>query len=313
MVIIGSGATAITLLPKLAEKAEKTTMLQRSPYVVPLPNKLQPRWLVRLQHRPKRVLLCLISRAPVHFFRAFPRLARKCLRSATQPLLPAHIPYDPHFTPHYNPLDQALCPSPNGDFFAALRSGRADVQTDTIRQVVADGIELMGSGSGGKDIVPADIIVTATGPKVELFGQAVIEIDGKPLHVPDKYVWHRMMIQDMPNSFLLMGYTSIPWTLGVDVAARIAVRLMKTMQREGTAVATPRIFPPSTKLIEHAPILDLSSTYFREALKDLPRGATNQGPSWKPSESYIKDVLFAAVGNVKRDLEFVKGQPPTSL
>ena len=212
--------------------------------------------------------------------------------------LPKHIPFDPHFKPRYNPWDQRVCVSPDGDFFAALHTGKADVQTDTIREVVADGIEL---NSGKK--IPADIIITATGLKMEIGGQAKFDIDGKPIHLPEKTVWHGLMVQDLPNSFFSIGYVNASWTLGADANLKAAVRLLQTMREEGSTSATPRIAPGKT--LEPAPLLNLSATYFLRASKDIPKAATT-GP-WQPRDNYVSDLLFAKNGNIKEDIEFTKG------
>ena len=304
VVIIGSGATPVTLLASLSEKAAKTTMLQRSPsYVIAVPNRKQLPWLAQklpgvLYHPPRRWVSSLLSRLFFLFCLEYPTSAKKFLRTVTERELPPNIPFDPHFKPRYNPFDHPLYISPDGDFFNALRNGKADVQTDTIRQVVNDGIEL---DSDSK--IHADILVTATGLKVELFGETKIDIDGRPLHVSDKYVWHRMMIQDMPNSFIFTGYiTSSQWTLGVDISARIAVRLMQIMQREDSSSVTAHV--GADEKLESTPLFDLKSTYISKALKDLPSAATT-GP-WKPTENYLYGMLFAKFGNVKKGLLFEK-------
>lgn len=245
VVIIGSGSTAITLLPALVERgAAKVTMLQRSPsHVASIPNpetipagivgRLLPlTWLVWLRRLMSHALMWLI-----HFTCAnFPSTARRSIQDAARRQLPAHIPVDPHFDPSYNPWDQRLCLAKEGDFFAALRGGKADVVTGTIKTVTPGGIKL---DDGSK--IDADVIVTATGWILRFGGGIPVSVDGGgPVAWHEKLLWNRAMAQDVPNMFFMWGYTNVSWTLGVDTTATIMCRVIQKMEGQGARTAVPR-------------------------------------------------------------------------
>lgn len=306
MIVIGSGATAITLVPVLAQKAAKVTMLQRSAsYVMSLPTvdplgsiarKVLPRWLAFKLVRWKFLLLPFIF---FQFCAAFPGAARWILKRRAQAQLPKHIAHDPNFKPCYNPWEQRLCVCPDGDFFKALRNGNADVITDTIKTVTATGIET----ESGRTL-DADIIVTATGLRLRLLGGAAITVDSKPLNLADKYVWKGQMLQDVPNAVLVVGYTNASWTLGSDSTALQASRLLKHMDDNGMASATARV--PEGRTMSPQPLLNLSSTYIAKAKSMLPI-AGDTGP-WKPRVNYITDQWQATYGSVTTDIEFTKAK-----
>ncbi|BDD57646.1 hypothetical protein MPDQ_007226 [Monascus purpureus] len=304
IVIIGSGATAVTLLPNLAGKAAKVTMLQRSPsYILSLPNPTRRSWYSwfmpeSLYLRIKRLSWMLSARLLFLFCQTFPTISKLVLRCLTTLQLPKDIPFDPHFKPSYNPWDQRLCLCPGGDFFKSLRSGKADVKTDTISRVVSDGIML---NSGEK--LPADIIVTATGLKVEIAGQARVEVDGKKVRIADHFVWKGMMVQDIPNTAFIIGYTNASWTLGADATSRFICRLLKYLERNKFTSAVPRL--DSSNPVKPVRLLNLKSTYVERAEKDLPK-AGDSGP-WRPRDNYIVDSLFADYGDITDGMEFTKG------
>ncbi|EEH43432.1 uncharacterized protein PADG_08357 [Paracoccidioides brasiliensis Pb18] len=310
IVIIGSGATAITLLPSISQKAAHTTMLQRSPsYILTIPNRsgppsflsrLLPTWLYR---KLQRICFILFSRTLYGFCQRFPRLARYLLRRSVSAQLPKHIPHDPHFNPTYNPWDQRLCITPDGDFFQCLREGRADVKTDTIRRVTAHGIEL---DSG--EFLAADIIVTATGLKLQIAGGISIAIDGaaKSVHLPSKFLWNGVMLQDIPNACFVIGYAHASWTLGADAAATFLVRLLKHMAARGLVAAVPRMEESEQAGLETRSLLSLSSNYVKRSQGEVPMAA-NRRP-WLPKGDYLGDYWFARWGSLRRGLEVVKGR-----
>lgn len=303
VVIIGSGATAITLLPNIAQKAERVTMLQRSPtYILSLPN-ISNSWLAYLlpsaiSRKLQRISWIITTRIFYLFCQGFPRLARWIFRQRVSRELPKHIPLDPHFQPRYNPWDQRVCICPDGDFFKSLHTGRADVKTDTIKTVTKNGIEL---NSG--DSIDADIIVTATGLQLLFAGGTEIVVDGKKVDPPSKYLWNGVMIQDIPNASYVIGYTNASWTLGADATALFICRLLKLMESKGASAAVPRV-QPGEKL-EDRPLLNLKSTYVSVAPKKLPK-AGNKAP-WLARESYISDLMFAKYGNIDNSLEYLSG------
>lgn len=305
MVIIGSGATAVTLLPVVAEKAAKVTMLQRSPsYVLPLPSEdstgkivghFLPNWLAFKIVRWKFLLLPFIF---YKFCRAFPNAARKVIRLRTKESLPKNIPHDPNFNPKYNPWEQRLCICPDGDFFKALHKGNTDIVTDTIKTVTEHGI----ATDGGKKL-DADIIVTATGLKMQLAGGSRISIDGKPFNFVEKFMWKGIMLQDLPNAAFVIGYTNASWTLGADSTAIHVCRMLKYIDSHGLTSATPRVAKGEKLGVN--PVLDLSSTYVQKAKGLLPK-AGDSGP-WKPRSGYLTDNWVASYGNLTTGMQFRDG------
>jgi cation diffusion facilitator CzcD-associated flavoprotein CzcO len=205
------------------------------------------------------------------------------------------MPHDPHFKPAYNPWEQRLCLCPDGDFFKALRKGNADIVTDTIRTVTANGIQT----ESGK-MIDADIIVTATGLKMQLAGAARISVDGEPVDVSTKFMWKGVMLQDLPNAAFVIGYTNASWTLGADATAQLVCRLLKRMDSLNVTSAVPRL--PDGKKIKPTPVLNLSSTYIEKGKGQLPK-AGNAAP-WLPRVNYLSDYWTSNYGDVTKDLEF---------
>ncbi|PKX90228.1 flavin-containing monooxygenase [Aspergillus novofumigatus IBT 16806] len=306
VVIIGSGATAVTLLPKMAEKAAKVTMLQRSPtYILSLPNRQSSllSWILpnTVNRKLQRLRWIFTSRLFFLFCQTFPWMARLLLKLSVVRQLPKNMPYNPHFKPRYNPWDQRLCICPDGDFFKSLHTGHADVKTDTIRQVTANSVEL---NSG--DVLDADIIVTATGLKLQIAGGTSITVDGEKQRVSDKYLWNGVMLQDLPNASFVIGYTNASWTLGADATALFVCRLLKWMERHHKVAATPRLNPVLARQMQPRRLLNLNSTYVTAAEKDLPKAA-DQGP-WQPRDNYLSDLMFAKYGRLDEGLEWVDGE-----
>jgi cation diffusion facilitator CzcD-associated flavoprotein CzcO len=306
VVIIGSGATAITLLPNLAEKAERVTMLQRSPtYILSLPNRSNSRWLAyllpsSLYHRLQRFIWIYTSRIFFLFCQRFPGFSRWILRQNVSRQLPSHISHDPHFKPRYNPWDQRLCVCPDGDFFQSLRRGKADVRTDTIKTVTKRGITLNSGES-----LDADIIVTATGLQLQIAGGSNLTVDGKKIEIGSKFLWNGVMLQDLPNASFIIGYTNASWTLGADATVQFITRLLRTMKERKLVSATPRMRANEEKTLEERPLLNLNSTYVTVASKHLPM-AGDKGP-WQARDHYHKDIKFATNGDLETGMDYVKG------
>ncbi|KAK6603712.1 hypothetical protein H4I96_06480 [Botrytis cinerea] len=258
IVVIGSGATAITLIPNLADKATKVTMLQRS-----------PSWIMGFpQEIPPEVPCGNIFQVGT---------ACKILRARTKKEIPSTIPIDPNFSPKYNPWEQRLCICPDSDFFKCLHSGKADIVTDTIKTVTS----------------------SATGLKMQLAGGAKVSIDGVPYDYSTKYVWKGMMLQDMPNAVIVIGYTNASWTLGADTTAGVLVRLLKHMRENNIVSAVPKVHGDK---MNSQPMLNLSSTYVEKAKGYLPM-AGDRGP-WQPRQNYLVDYWVAQYGNLTEELEF---------
>lgn len=306
--IIGSGATAITILPSIAKTAKFVTQIQRSPsYIFALPNRddplarlmafLLPRWL---SHQIMRVRWMLQGYAFFYFCRTFPNVARRLIRGLARLQLPKNIKTTPHFNPEYNPWEQRLCLSPDGDYFTAMRAGKSNVVTGKIDTVLDDGV-LMQDGTK----VDADILVTATGLKIRLAGGIKVYVDGKELKIADKFMWKGVMIQDMPNAAFVIGYTNASWTLGADATAQMVTRLLKLMDKKGVKAAIPRLDNPEEMM--PTPMLNISSTYIQKALNIMPR--SGDVGNWKPRTNYFNDIRQATKGDIESGLEFLTGFP----
>lgn len=299
VVIIGSGATAITILPSITDKAKCVTLLQRSPgYIFSIPSSsLFTRLLsavlpATMVYRLNRVRNLMQSYLINIFCKNFPEQAKTFIRKATIKQLPPNIKWDPHFKPRYNPWDQRLCACKDGDFFAALRSGKADIVTDKIKTVTANSIEL----ESGAALHP-DVIITATGLKLKVGGGIRFSVDGTHFEIADKFAWKAAMLEDVPNLFFMMGYENASWTLGADVGAHLFVRLLRLMKQKKAKVIVPRSSAP----MKESPMMNLSSTYIKVAGRAFPKGGTGH---WSPKTNYFADMAGATWGNVTQDLFF---------
>jgi monooxygenase len=295
IIVIGSGATAVTLVPALAREAAHVTMLQRSPsYVVTRPSKdAKAIWMYR--HLPKRLAAkltkwknVLYSITMFHLARTKPEKMKALIINQIKQQLHPQYDVKRHFTPRYNPWDQRVCLAPDGDLFAAIRSGRVEIVTDTIEEVVESGIRL----SSGTTL-PADIIVSATGLAVKLMGGADILIDGAPAKFYEKLVYKGAMFSGIPNLAFAFGYTNNSWTLRCDLTARFVCRLLKYMDRKEWSVCVPSVPGPA---INPEPLLDFSSGYVRRADGVLPR--QGQKTPWRVHQNYLKDLASFTFGSV---------------
>jgi len=303
VVVIGSGATAITLVPSMAEDARKVTMLQRSPtYLLSMPSKqsivMRCLWAVlpgAVVSRIQRVRYMAFSNVMYFFCQWFPNAAKKLIKARTMALLPANYPFEPHFKPRYNPWDQRMCLCPDGDFFAALRSTKADIVTDTIEQVTDDAIRLH---SG--ETLKTDIIVAATDLKLQFAGGMALSVDGQPLDPSSKFMFKGAMLQDAPNLAFVMGYANASWTLGAEATAIFLTRLWHGMRKKGIRVVTPRSTHLETTTMETQPLLPLSATYVDKGAKDMPKGGTGL---WAPRRNFVKDLFLASTTDPLQGLE----------
>ncbi|CAP97010.1 hypothetical protein E8E15_001170 [Penicillium rubens] len=305
VVIIGSGATAITLLPNVAKDAGHVTMLQRSPsYILSVSNEdlveklirlLFPKVLARKLIRFKWIIVPLVL---VNFCRRFPRLARKLLMILTAKELPKDMPLDPNFTPNYKPWEQRLCMCPESDFYESIRTGKADVKTDTIANVTETTIQLQ---SGGE--LHPDIIVTATGLKLCIAGGIEIFVDGLQYHIGENFLWKFAMMDNLPNAVFAFGYTDASWTLGADTTAKLACRLFKKMKKDHATMVVPRMGAEEKKHVKRLPFLNLKATYVREAQNVLPN--VGDRSVWKPRSYYWKDLTDAMYGSLQKGLEWI--------
>jgi cation diffusion facilitator CzcD-associated flavoprotein CzcO len=296
VVVIGSGATAVTLVPALAEAdAEQVTMLQRTPtYMVSRPSEdAFALWLRRvlptgLAYAITRWRNILTQQFFYSFMRWRPRAAARRLIDMVGDMLPAGYDLKTHFTPPYKPWDQRLCLVPDSDFFRAIRRGRASVATGHIARFTRGGIAL----ESGEEL-PADVIVTATGLNVRVFGGVEFGIDGTPF-VPAKHVLHKgTMLSDVPNLLMWFGYTNASWTLKADLTAEYACRLIQRMDASGARIVVPRL---QGRRIPLTDFVDFSSSYFRRVMDRLPKQGT-QFP-WRLHQNYLKDVFLLRHGRL---------------
>ncbi|ACY14390.1 flavin-containing monooxygenase [Haliangium ochraceum] len=295
VVVVGSGATAVTLVPAMAESAARVTMLQRSPsYVTSLPGEDRIAAALRavlpasLAHRLMRGKNVLFGMLFYLYCRRHPARARRFLRRRMASALPADFPIDTHFQPRYDPWDQRLCVVPDGDLFAALSEGRADIVTDTIETFTADGIRLR---SGAE--LSADIVVTATGLELLSFGGIALDVDGRRIEPGDTLVYKGLMLSQVPNLAWCVGYINASWTLRADLASRYVCRLLRFMDRHGYQRATPRLDDDDG---QRRPLLDLSSSYIARAVDALPKQGTRA--PWFLRQNYFADLATMRLGCV---------------
>jgi len=306
IVVIGSGATAITVLPVMSKTAKHVTMLQRSPsYVMAIPKEdiiekairaVFPVFIQNFLLRWKWIFAPLIL---VTYSAYFPQATKAILGRLTDKQLPKSIPRDPHFKPSYNPWEQRMCMCPDGDFFAALREGKASIETGHIDTVTETGIKL----KSGKELNP-DIIITATGLKVQFAGGMKIDVDGKDYILSEHLVWKGVMLEDLPNASFSVGYVDASWTLGADASAQLMTRLWNQMRDEGAVEVTPRRFGKEKETVQPASLLRLSSTYVIKGKDQLPV-AGDRG-QWVPRSNFITDIWTAWYGDIKTSTEWVK-------
>jgi monooxygenase len=286
-VVIGSGATAVTLVPSLAREAGHVTMLQRSPtYITSLPDRdgladaLRRVLPADLAYRMVRWKNVLVGSGFFRLSRRAPRLVRKLLRRRLERQLPSGFDVDTHFTPRYDPWDQRLCLVPNNDLFTALRRGRASMVTDTIATFTEEGLQL---ASGRR--IAADVIVTATGLNLLTMGGIGFSVDGRRVDPSDTVAYRGMMLSGVPNFAFAIGYTNASWTLKVDLVSAHVCRLLAHMEARGFDQVTPTRPDPSTPL---RPLIDLRSGYVRRSIDQLPKQA-DRAP-WQLHQSYLRDV-----------------------
>jgi len=303
VVIIGSGATAVTLAPAMAAKAEHVTILQRSPtYIVarpaidPIAKRLQdrlPNWVAGPIVRWKNILYSILT---FTLARKRPQRFAKLIIDAARRQLGPNYDVDTHFKPTYNPWDQRVCLVPDGDLFKSIRSGKVDVVTDHIERITESGLLLR----SGKEL-PADVIVTATGLKVQLMGGTQIRVDGEPVDFGKRLIYKGMMYSGVPNLASAFGYTNASWTLKCELTAKYVCRLLNYMTRNGYAYCTP-MRPPA---MSEKPGLDFTSGYVLRALDVFPKQGT--APPWRNYQNYLADLFALRFGRIAdRAMAFTK-------
>jgi cation diffusion facilitator CzcD-associated flavoprotein CzcO len=295
VVVIGSGATAVTLLPSLAQRAAHVTMLQRSPtYIVTRPARDKvSAWLRRhlpegAAHRLTRSKNILLGMYFYQFARRRPELVKRAILGGVRRQLGADYDVDKHFTPAYNPWDQRLCLVPDGDLFKAIAAGRADIVTDHIASFTETGL-LLRSGQQ----LEADIIVTATGLQLKMLGGLRLEVDGVAVDLAQRHMYKGMMCDDLPNLAFALGYTNASWTLKCELTAKYVCRLLRHMDAKGYAWCAPRWRDPA---LATEPALALRSGYVQRAAAILPSQGSKK--PWKLHQNYLADTLAMALGAV---------------
>ncbi len=302
VVVIGSGATAVTLVPELAKKAAHVTMLQRSPsYVISAPEKdkvahwLRERLPADAAYALTRWKNIALTMGFYQYCRRFPDSARRFLLGQVERRTKGKVDVAKHFTPSYNPWDQRLCAVPDSDLFKDLREGRVSVVTDHIDTFTETGIKL----KSGEELL-ADLIVTATGLKLKFLGGMALEVDGKHIVPKDLMAYKGIMFSDVPNLAIAIGYTNASWTLKCDLTCDYVCRLLNYMDAEGYTSCCPRRTDPSVK---EEPLMDFKSGYVQRSIAEFPR----QGSAlpWKLYQNYILDRFTLKHGSLTgREMEF---------
>ena len=284
--VIGSGATAITLVPALAEQGAHVTMIQRSPtYVIGRPQhdpnaEWLRRWLPeRAAYRAIRWRNVVFGLLWYQYCRRFPDRTRKMIRDGTEAFLGGVIDVGEHFDPPYDPWDQRMCLAPDGDFFEALKARKATIVTSQVTSFTEGGVAV----ASGQE-VPADIVVTATGLVLQFLGGADMVVDGEVVDLSKTRMYRGTMLSDVPNAAFLMGYTNASWTLKAELSMQYLTRLLAHLETKRYRSVVPRKTDPG---VAELPALDLDAGYIRRALDDLP----SQGSKlpWRVYQNYLLD------------------------
>ncbi len=302
VIIIGSGATAVTLVPEMAKKAAHVTMLQRSPtYIFSRPdedklanwmNRNLPLSIAYPFTRWKNILLATLF---YRVSRRHPKFIKNLLLKGIKKELGESFNVARHFTPTYNPWDQRVCLVPNGDLFTAIRNGAASVVTDQIATFTETGLRL----KSGQHL-EADIIVTATGLNVQLLGGIELLVDGVKPDIGKTVSYKSIMFSDVPNLTMAFGYTNASWTLKVDLTNQYMCRLLNYMDEKGLKQCTPRQKDPSLEL---KPFTDFSAGYIQRQINNLPKQGTKK--PWMLKQNYLFDLMNIRRGDIENEvLEF---------
>ena len=307
LVVIGSGATAISMIPSLTKTAAHVTMLQRSPTylmsvakinpVLDVARKVLPR---KLSHAIARAYFKFITVGSYAFARKAPETFKKVARATALRHLPADYDVDTHFKPRYNPWDQRLCVILGGDFYEEIKQGRVEVVTDHIDHMDATGIVLK---SG--DHIEADVIVTATGLQLQALGGIAVSIDGAEVKPTERFVYKEYLLEDVPNMAWCIGYTNASWTLRADMTARAVAKLLEYMGSHGYTHAYPHL---GDTPMQEKPTFDLQSGYVQRALHALPKSGVRR--PWKVRHNYLLDVIDHRFDRIEESMVFGRVQAP---
>ena len=304
VVVIGSGATAVTIVPAMAEKVSKITMLQRSPtYYMSAPDQRPFDGIIKKFTSDKlgyfliRWKNILLGRFFVSQVKNKPEKWKNMLIDGVKQHLGEDYDIETHFTPKYQPWDQRLCFVPNGDMFEAIKNGKAEVVTDTIDSFTKDGILL---DSGNK--IDADIIVTATGLNMQLLNGIDITIDNQKLDISERIQYKTMMFSEVPNLIATFGYTTASWTLGADLTSEYACKLINLMDSKEMDYFYPEAGPD---VVGNGDFLDLNSGYIQRVAHQLPKQGSRD--PWINTQNYLKDLFQVRFKSIEdSDLKFKK-------
>jgi len=309
VVIIGSGATAVTLVPSMAKSAAKVTMLQRSPtYIAPVPSRdhladrLRGKLPAQLAYDVVRAKNILFSMFTYQLSRRRPETMKAILRRSAIAKLPAGFAVDTHLAPSYQPWDQRLCAIPNGDLYRAISAGTADIVTDGIARITPDRIDLASGGS-----LPADVIVMATGLNLLVIGGMTLSVDGEPVDVGKRLTYKGMMLDGVPNFALTVGYTNASWTLKADLVAGYVCRVLKYLDSRNLQWVAPKA-PTSVADGELSSLIDLKAGYILRGSGALPRQGARS--PWRLHQNYFRDFALLRAGRLRDHVRFGRrGQP----
>jgi len=295
VVVIGSGATAVTIVPKLASKVSSITMLQRSPsYIGTLPNKDRVGILIKrifskkIAHSIIRLKNIVIGTIFFNFCKFFPESMKKIIIKGAKKQL-GDIPVDPHFIPNYKPWEQRFCIAPDGDFFKVIKDKKASVVTGHIECFVKNGI-LLKTG----EIIESDVIITATGLDLLPFGGAKISINSNPFDVSKSFVYKGVMLSNLPNFFIYVGYTNASWTLKVNLTNKYISRILKYLEKNNYQVFKAKI---NDNLLKPTPLLNLNSNYINRSSNILPSQGTHA--PWRVYQNYFLDYKMLCIDKIK--------------
>ncbi|WP_319457459.1 MULTISPECIES: NAD(P)/FAD-dependent oxidoreductase [unclassified Mycobacterium] len=305
LVVIGSGATAISMIPSLTKTAAHVTMLQRSPTYLMSVAKINPALDVarkvlprKVSHAIARAYFKFVTVGSYAFARKAPETFKKVARATALRHLPADYDVDTHFKPRYNPWDQRLCVILGGDFYEEIKQGRVEVVTDQIDHMDATGIVLK---SGGH--LEADVIVTATGLQLQALGGVAVSVDGAEIKPTERFAYKEYLLEDVPNMAWCIGYTNASWTLRADMTARAVAKLLEFMGSHGYTHAYPHL--GDTPMPEK-PTFDLQSGYVQRALHALPKSGVRR--PWKVRHNYVLDVIDHRFDRIEESMVFGRVQ-----
>lgn len=301
VVVIGSGATAISMIPSLAETAGRVTMLQRSPtYMMSMARinpalhavrKVLPR---KASHAVARLLFNVITTGSYWFARSAPKAFTRLVRTTALHYLPAGYDVDTHFKPRYKPWDQRLCVILDGDLYNRIGEGRVEMVTDHVDHFDAGGIVLT---SGGR--VDADVVVTATGLQLQALGGISVSIDGTEIKPTERFVYKEYLIEDVPNMAWCIGYTNASWTLRADMTARAVAKLLAYMEVHGYTHAYPHL---GGKPMPEKPTFDLQAGYIQRSPNALPKSGTHR--PWNVRHNYVLDLIDHRFDRIEESMVF---------